>query len=163
MTDAVDGPVAFGLWRRFVAVPHDFFARYVAEERVLAIDHELAHHRHGDLWANAAALVLLASQWFNPFAWRAIRAFRFDQEAACDARVLNMVDREGADREGRSDRAASYATAIVKAAVGPRLSLAAPMAVHDNLQERLTMLDRKSVVEGKSVSVRVDLGGRRVT
>src|SRR3546814_3594402 len=41
MTDAVDGPVAFGLWRRFVAVPHDFFARYVAEERVLAIDHEL--------------------------------------------------------------------------------------------------------------------------
>src|SRR3546814_11412734 len=70
--------------------------------RVLAIDHELAHHRHGDLWANAAALVLLAAQWFNPFAWRAIRAFRFDQEAACDARVLNMVDREEADREGRS-------------------------------------------------------------
>src|SRR3546814_20045805 len=62
-----------------------------------------SHHRHGDLWANAAALVLLASQWFNPFAWRAIRAFRFDQEAACDARVLNMVDREGADREGRSE------------------------------------------------------------
>src|SRR3546814_1749729 len=84
MTDAIDGAVAFGLWRRFVAVPHDFFARYVAEERVLAIDHELAHHRHGDLWANAAALVLLAAQWFNPFAWRAIRAFRFDQEAACD-------------------------------------------------------------------------------
>src|SRR3546814_7118970 len=53
MTDAVDGPVPFGLWPRFVAVPHDFFARYVAEERVLAIDHELAHHRHGDLWANA--------------------------------------------------------------------------------------------------------------
>src|SRR3546814_7012710 len=50
---------------------------------------------------------LLAAQWFNPFAWRAIRAFRFDQEAACDARVLNMVDREEADREGRSDRAAS--------------------------------------------------------
>src|SRR3546814_1946480 len=114
MTDAVDGPAAFGLWRRCFAVPHDFFARYVAEERVLAIDHELAHHRHGDLWANAAALVLLAAQWFNPFAWRAIRAFRFDQEAACDARVLNMVDREEADREGRSDRAASYATAIVK-------------------------------------------------
>src|SRR3546814_6584819 len=81
--------------------------------RVLAIDHELAHHRHGDLWANAAALVLLAAQWFNPFAWRAIRAFRFDQEAACDARVLNMVDRDEA--EGRGERTARYATAIVKA------------------------------------------------
>jgi len=139
MTDAVDGPVAFGLWRRIVAVPQDFFARYAADERALAVDHELAHHRHGDLWANAAALVLLASQWFNPFAWRAIRAFRFDQEAACDARVLTM-----ADADMRGERTARYATAIAKAAVGSRLSLAAPMAVHDNLQERLTMLMRRN-------------------
>src|SRR3546814_9431335 len=39
MTDAVDGPVAFGLWRRFVAVPHDLFARYVAEERGIGRAH----------------------------------------------------------------------------------------------------------------------------
>lgn len=158
MSDAVDGPVAFGLWQRYVAVPHDFFARYVAEERALAIDHELSHHRHGDLWANSAALVLLATQWFNPFAWRAIRAFRFDQEAACDARVLSMVDREAADREGR-DRTASYATAIVKAAVGPRLSLAAPMAVHDNLQERLTMLTRQDISKKRGLVGRLLVGG----
>ena len=154
MTDAVDGPVAFGVWRRFVAVPHDFFARYVAEERALAIDHELAHHRHGDLWANAAALILLASQWFNPFAWRAIRAFRFDQEAACDARVLTM-----ADVDGRSARTARYATAIVKAAVGPRLSLAAPMAVHDNLQERLTMLTRQDISKQRGLVGRLLVSG----
>ena len=154
MTDAVDGPVAFGLWRRFVAVPRDFFARYIAEERALAIDHELAHHRHGDLWANAAALVLLASQWFNPFAWRAIRAFRFDQEAACDARVLTM-----ADDDGRSARTARYATAIVKAAVGPRLSLAAPMAVHDNLQERLTMLTQQDISKQRGLAGRLLVGG----
>src|SRR3546814_14623526 len=30
------------------------------------------------------------------------------------------------------------------------------------LAERLRMADRKSVVQGKSVSVRVDLGGRRI-
>lgn len=153
MTDAVDGPVAFGLWRRFVAVPHDFFARYVAEERALAIDHELAHHRHGDLWANAAALVLLASQWFNPFAWRAIRAFRFDQEAACDARVLTM-----ADHDARGARTASYATAIAKAAMGSRLSLAAPMAVHDNLQERLTMLLQQDISKKRSLTGRLLIG-----
>ena len=159
MSDAVDGPVAFGLWHRHVAVPHDFFARYVADERALAIDHELSHHRHGDLWANSAALVLLAAQWFNPFAWRAIRAFRFDQEAACDARVLRMVDQAGTDREGQRDRAASYATAIVKAAVGPRLSLAAPMAVHDNLQERLTMLTRQDVSKKRGLVGRLLVGG----
>lgn len=154
MTDVVDGPVAFGLWRRFVAVPHDFFARYLAEERALAIDHELAHHRHGDLWANAAALVLLASQWFNPFAWRAIRAFRFDQEAACDARVLTM-----ADQDARGARTARYATAIAKAAVGSRLSLAAPMAVHDNLQERLTMLMRQDISRKRGLFGRLLVGG----
>ncbi len=154
MTDAVDGPVAFGLWHRIVAVPQDFFARYAADERALAVDHELAHHRHGDLWANAAALVLLASQWFNPFAWRAIRAFRFDQEAACDARVLTM-----ADAEMRGERTARYATAIAKAAVGSRLSLAAPMAVHDNLQERLTMLMRRDISKQRGLAGRVLIGG----
>ena len=154
MTDAVDGPVAFGLWHRVVAVPHDFFARYAADERALAVDHELAHHRHGDLWANVAALVLLASQWFNPFAWRAIRAFRFDQEAACDARVLKM-----ADAGMRGERAARYATAIAKAAVGSRLSLAAPMAVHDNLQERLTMLMRRDISRQRGLAGRLLIGG----
>nr|WP_282571145.1 M56 family metallopeptidase [Sphingopyxis sp. MSC1_008] len=154
MSDAVDGPVAFGLWQRYVAVPHDFFARYVAEERALAIDHELSHHRHGDLWANSGALVLLAAQWFNPFAWRAIRAFRFDQEAACDARVLTMT---GCDERG--ERTARYATAIVKAAVGPRLSLAAPMAVHDNLQERLTMLMQGDISKKRGLVGRLLIGG----
>lgn len=153
MSDAVDGPVAFGLWQRYVAVPHDFFARYVAEERALAIDHELSHHRHGDLWANSAALLLLAAQWFNPFAWRAIRAFRFDQEAACDARVLTM-----AHCEEQSERTARYATAIVKAAVGPRLSLAAPMAVHDNLQERLTMLTQADISKKRGLVGRLLIG-----
>lgn len=153
MTDAVDGPVAFGLLHRYVAVPYDFFARYAADERALAIDHELAHHRHGDLWANAAALLLLAAQWFNPFAWRAIRAFRFDQEAACDARVLTM-----ADTGPRDLRTARYATAIAKSAVGARLSLAAPMAVHDNLQERLTLLMRQDVSKQRGLVGRLLVG-----
>ena len=155
MSDAVDGPVAFGLVRRFVAVPRDFFARYAPEERALAIDHELAHHRHGDLWANAAALLLLASQWFNPLAWRAIRAFRFDQEAACDVRVLVM-----AGEDGRGPRTASYATAIAKAAVGSRLALAAPMASRDTLQERLTMLMmQKDISRRRSLAGRLLVGG----
>jgi len=157
MSDAVDGPVAFGLVRRFVAVPRDFFARYAPEERALAIDHELAHHRHGDLWANAAALLLLAGQWFNPLAWRAIRAFRFDQEAACDARVLVMTQ-GGA----RGPRTASYATAIAKAAVGSRLALAAPMASHDSLQERLTMLMQQNISRRRTLAGRLLVGGAAI-
>ncbi|NJS15561.1 MAG: hypothetical protein HC788_14405 [Sphingopyxis sp.] len=50
MTAAVDGPVATGLVRPLIAVPTDFFARYNQNERALAIEHELAHHRARDLW-----------------------------------------------------------------------------------------------------------------
>src|SRR3546814_12145759 len=35
-------------------------------------------------------------------------------------------------------------------------------AARDDLEQRLARQDRKSVVEGKSVSVSVDLGGRRI-
>src|SRR6185369_698154 len=88
-TDAAHGPLAFGIWRKYVAFPRDFSERYDEQERDLALAHELGHHVRGDLIANWVALVVLAIHWFNPVAWRAFRAFRADQEMACDALVLS--------------------------------------------------------------------------
>jgi bla regulator protein blaR1 len=87
-SDQVAGPLAFGLFKRFIAVPEDFTKAYSPAERELAIAHEMAHHRSGDLFANLAAFIVLCLMWFNPLAWASWSAFRFDQEAACDARVL---------------------------------------------------------------------------
>ncbi|MFN5127534.1 MAG: M56 family metallopeptidase [Sphingomonadaceae bacterium] len=87
-SDQVAGPLAFGLFKRYIAVPQDFTKNYSAEERELAIAHEMVHHRSGDLFANLAAFILLCLSWFNPVAWLSWSAFRIDQEAACDARVL---------------------------------------------------------------------------
>jgi bla regulator protein blaR1 len=87
-SDQVAGPLAFGLFKRFIAVPQDFTKTYSPAERDLAIAHEMAHHKSGDLFANLAAFLILCLQWFNPVAWMSWGAFRFDQEAACDARVL---------------------------------------------------------------------------
>jgi bla regulator protein blaR1 len=87
-SDQVAGPLAFGLFKRYIAVPHDFTKSYSPAERELAIAHEIAHHKSGDLFANLAAFIILCLQWFNPVAWMSWNAFRFDQEAACDARVL---------------------------------------------------------------------------
>ena len=106
---AVRGPMAFGIFDRVIALPIDFDERYDPRERRLALAHELAHHRSGDLIVNHFAFALLCLQWFNPLAWLSHAAFRFDQEAACDARIL--------DKAGREDRAA-YAKAIAKAASG---------------------------------------------
>ena len=41
-TSAASGPLAFGIWRRYVAFPRDFSERYDADERNLALAHELA-------------------------------------------------------------------------------------------------------------------------
>jgi beta-lactamase regulating signal transducer with metallopeptidase domain len=125
---AVSGPLAFGIFDRVIAVPADFDRRYAPHERRLALDHELAHHRSGDLVANFFAFVLLCLQWFNPLAWVAHAAFRFDQEAACDARVLDKV---------KADDRAEYGRAIAKAASGRALLFASALDRRNTLHKRL--------------------------
>lgn len=137
-TDAATGPLAFGIWRKYVAFPRDFSERYDPLERNLALAHELGHHLRGDLIANWIALVVLALHWFNPVAWRAFRAFRADQEMACDALVLS--GRAPALRH-------AYGRAIVKSAHGGAVSAACHLHTVNELKGRLKMLakhDRKS-------------------
>lgn len=137
-TDAATGPLAFGIWRKYVAFPRDFAERYDPLERNLALAHELGHHLRGDLIANWIALVVLALHWFNPVAWRAFRAFRADQEMACDALVLS--GRAPALRH-------AYGRAIVKSAHGGAVSAACHLHTINELKGRLKMLakhDRKS-------------------
>ena len=124
----VTGPIAFGIFDRVIAVPADFEKLYAPHECRLALEHELAHHRSGDLIANFFAFVLLCLQWFNPLAWVAHAAFRFDQEAACDARVL--------DKAKANDRA-DYGRAIAKAASGRALLFASALDRRNSLHRRL--------------------------
>jgi beta-lactamase regulating signal transducer with metallopeptidase domain len=130
----ISGPFAFGLWRRYIALPIGFTQAYNPMERELALAHERSHHRAGDLWANFAALAMLSLHWFNPVAWMAWRAFRFDQEAACDARVLR--------RRSAPERAA-YARAIAKAATGQTLAFASPLNPKTKIVQRLKIMKQK--------------------
>ena len=139
---AVSGPLAFGVFDRVIAVPANFDRLYAPHERRLALDHELAHHRSGDLIANFFAFVLLCLQWFNPLAWVAHAAFRFDQEAACDARVLDQA---------KADDRADYGRAIAKAASGRALLFASALDRRKTLHRRL-----KSMLANPSA-------GRRLT
>src|SRR3546814_6646518 len=86
--------------------------------------------------------------------------FFFKQKTAYDMRISDWSS--DVCSSDLSDRAASYATAIVKAAVGPRLSLAAPMAVHDNLQERLMMLMRQDISKKRGLAGRLLVGGAKI-
>jgi beta-lactamase regulating signal transducer with metallopeptidase domain len=128
---AVQGPLALGLLRRRIVVPADFESRYSPEERMLALDHEAIHHRRGDLWWNHLGLFILALNWFNPIAWLAFKAFRADQELACDAAVA-----AAAPSATRHD----YARALIKSASRPGLIAACPLNHADQLKRRLKMM-----------------------
>ena len=134
-SDQVAGPLAFGLFKRVIAVPENFSKSFSPEERALALAHEMAHHKSGDLYANLAAYAMLCLLWFNPVAWMSWSAFRFDQEAACDARVLAGKDAIQREIYGRAlartafDGVPTFATA-----------LNSPKTVIERLR-RLTMKD----------------------
>ena len=140
---AAAGPLAFGIAKRYVAFPRDFAARYDADERDLALAHELGHHARGDLVANWIALAVLALHWFNPLAWYAFRAFRADQEMANDARVLARLG-EGARH--------AYACAIVKAAHGGAIAAACHLHTVDDLKGRLKMLGMNRISRARALA-----------
>lgn len=147
-TPGVSSPLAFGLCDKVVALPPGFMVQPDLAARDLAIAHELAHHRGRDLWANAAAQLVLAFHWFNPLAWAGWHAMRSDQEAACDARVL--VGR------GRADRA-SYGQLIAECAAGSRLgkgvalaaAIACPLLGEKSIIHRLRSLTRGEVSQAR--------------
>jgi beta-lactamase regulating signal transducer with metallopeptidase domain len=116
-SEAVEGPVAVGIFRRRIVVPLDFETRYSPSERRLALEHELVHHQRRDLAWNWAALLMLTLNWFNPIAHFAFRGFRADQELACDAAVTRKSPAERHD----------YARALVKSACHPSLIAVCPL------------------------------------
>lgn len=127
---AVDSPVAIGLIERLVVLPRDFRATFTPAQQRHVIAHELEHHRGRDLACNLAAFALLALNWFNPIVWAGWRAFRQDQEAACDARTLARFQ---GDRAG-------YGRAIAIAVAGPGLRPAPALALA--IGEKSTLIFR---------------------
>ena len=122
-TPATNAPLAMGVLDPVIALPPGFLALHDRTGRDLALAHELAHHRGGDLLVNIVVQPLFALHWWNPlgrFGWLALRR---DQEAACDARV--MARRAPAER-------AAYAALIARFAAAPgtahNAALTAPMA-----------------------------------
>jgi TonB family protein len=125
------GPAVVGWWRSRIVLPEDFRERYTRGERRLVLAHEIAHLRAGDLHAQAFATALRCLFWFNPLVHIAAAQFRFDQELACDAAVLEKFPR------GR----ARYGSAMLKTQLAV---FGLPVGCHwqssHPLKERIEML-----------------------
>ena len=133
ISDDETGPCLIGLFRPVIFLPAGFETDYSDPERRLALAHEIAHVARGDMAATLAALALQALQWPNPLAHLSLRAFRTDQEAACDAYVLARC-------AGQSNAASDYAAAILKSV---RASAGAPaygLSLAHPVKERLMLL-----------------------
>ena len=141
ISDFVDGPLAIGVIERRIVLPGDFSRRYNPAERRLALEHELVHHRRGDIWWNLMAMLVLALFWFNPVAWLAFRAFRSDQELACDAAVARVAS---------LDERCDYARALVKSASRPGLIAACALNPAGELKRRLKMMRKHRASRSRS-------------
>ena len=133
LSAAADGPMLVGSWRPIVVLPLAFEQDFPPEQQALMLAHESAHRSRSDAQANALAALLACLFWFNPLIWIAQRHFRFDQELACDASVI----------EARPQARRAYAQAMLQtqlAGQGQRVLLGCQWPAGHPLKERITML-----------------------
>lgn len=88
ISDAIDSPQVTGLGHPTVLLP----ARHklTSTEQAMALAHELAHLRRGDLWIG---WIPALAQWlffFHPLVHLAMREYRLNREAACDGQALRL-------------------------------------------------------------------------
>ncbi len=86
---AISSPQVTGLWRTTVLLPAE--QRLTLAESAMALTHELAHLRRGDLWLGWIPAIAQRLFFFHPLVAWAVREYALSREAACDAQVLQQT------------------------------------------------------------------------
>jgi bla regulator protein blaR1 len=87
----IDSPFVTGIRNPVVLIPARFSAMPVEQQR-MALCHELAHVKRGDLWLGIVPAIAERVFFFHPLARIAAREYAFWREVACDAVVLARLD-----------------------------------------------------------------------
>jgi len=132
VSDAIDSPQVTGLWRPTVLLPAGHALS--ADEAAMAIAHELAHLRRGDLWLAWVPALAQCLFCFHPLVRWAMREYALHRESACDAQVMQH------DRAAPQD----YGRLLLRLGVAQPLhaGLAGASPSFHNLKRRLTMLQQ---------------------
>ena len=132
MSSAIASPQVAGLWRPVVLLPASQLL--TPEESAMALAHELAHLRRGDLWLVWVPAIAQRLFFFHPLVAWAMREYALNREAACDAQVLQQ------------HRAApqTYGRLLLRLGVAhpTHAGLAGASPTFQNLKRRLTMLQQ---------------------
>ncbi|MBB3225772.1 beta-lactamase regulating signal transducer with metallopeptidase domain [Luteibacter sp. Sphag1AF] len=129
-SDEVTSPQVVGVLRPAILLPTEHTLG--DDELEMALLHELAHVRRGDLWLGWIPAAARALFFFHPLAHLAAREYGLSREAACDAEVIGR---------GRQVPQA-YGRLLVRLGVSPetRHALGGASPTFATLKRRLTML-----------------------
>ncbi|WP_301542312.1 M56 family metallopeptidase, partial [Pyxidicoccus fallax] len=97
VSESVASPLATGLLSPVVVLPAKAVRRLPVDALRMALAHELAHLRRGDLWLGWVPALAEALLFFHPLARRAAREYALAREEACDAEALRLTGAEPAD------------------------------------------------------------------
>lgn len=132
VSPAITSPQVTGLWRPTILLPANQVL--TPEESSMALAHELAHLRRGDLWLGWAPAIAQRLFFFHPLVAWAMREYALHREAACDAQVLQQ------HRAAPQD----YGRLLLRLGVAHPMhsGLAGASPTFQNLKRRLTMLQQ---------------------
>ena len=92
ITESIGPLVCYVPFAYLILTPRKIWATFDFQQRRAVLHHELAHIARRDLWKSLAVHLLAMPQWFNPFAWKSVRAFEEAAEWACDDFVMKTQE-----------------------------------------------------------------------
>ncbi|WP_426701763.1 M56 family metallopeptidase [Rhodanobacter sp. Col0626] len=137
----ISSPQVTGMWRTTVLLPAD--RRLSLSESAMAMAHELAHLRRGDLWLGWIPAIAQRLFFFHPLVAWAVREYALSREAACDAQVLEQT--------GTMPQAYGHLLLRLGIAHPVHSGLAGASPSFHNLKRRLTMLQQIDTLSRRRV------------
>ncbi len=86
-SSSVSVPMTWGILNPSIVLPQNYYQRSL-EDFYSAMRHEFSHVRNHDAAKRWLATLVIAIWWPHPMVWAANRAWKLDQERACDDEVL---------------------------------------------------------------------------
>jgi len=145
VSDEVDSPQVAGLWRPTILLPLD--DRLNDDELDMALMHELAHVRRGDLLLGWVPVLARSLFFFHPIVHLAMREYALCREAACDALVV---------ARGRQ-APQTYGRLLLRLGIAPHPHHALPGAspTFRTLKRRLDMLGNATDAPHRALTVAI--------
>lgn len=135
-SNEIQSPITLGWLKPAVILPYNIEQQLIPITLKYVLLHELGHIKRQDILLNWIACLINILHWFNPVVWFACKRMRMDMEMACDALVLNHLD--------KSQRK-NYGATLIEISEIPRTSPKALTTLgilenHTELKERLNMI-----------------------